>query len=185
MELTDKTASQSVLKQKWPLKVNEGRTWISKQMVVSSPRLWWPNGMGDPSLYRARVTLLQGEKTLDRLEFDYGIRTIEQVRTPGPQTQDRWADWQFVVNGRPLFMKGVNWAWPLDVLSSPPAQKYRWLLEAAQAAHIQLIRVWGGGNPETDEFFQECDRLGIMVWEDFPIGNEDTPAGPWMFGNRR
>jgi beta-mannosidase len=178
MELTDKTTSQVVLKRKWPLKVNEGRNWVSEQVAVPSPRLWWPNGMGDPSLYRARVTLLQGEKILDRIEFDYGIRTIERVSTPGPQTQDRWADWQFVVNGRPLFMKGVNWAWPLDVLLHLPAQKCRWLLEAAQAAHIQLIRVWGGGNPETDEFFQECDRLGIMVWEDFPIGNEDTPGWP-------
>jgi len=178
IELADQTTSNAVLKQKWPLKVNEGRNWISKQFAVPSPRLWWPNGMGDPSLYRARLTLLQGEKTIDRVEFDYGIRTIERVPTPGPQTQDRWADWQFVVNGRPLFMKGINWAWPLDVLLHLPPEKYRWLLEAAQAAHIQLIRVWGGGNTETDEFYQQCDRLGIMVWEDFPIGNEDTPDWP-------
>ncbi len=178
VELTDKSTSLNVLKRNWPLQVYEGRNWISQNFAVTSPRLWWPNGMGSPSLYRVSLTLLQQEKAIDRIEFDYGIRTIERVPTPGPQTQDRWTDWQFVVNGRPLFMKGINWAWPLDVLLHLPAEKYRWLLEAARSGNIQLIRVWGGGNPETDEFFELCDRLGIMVWEDFPIGNEDTPGWP-------
>ncbi|MGD0010922.1 MAG: sugar-binding domain-containing protein [Terriglobia bacterium] len=178
IELTDKSTSLTVLKRRWPLKVYEGRNWVSRQLAVFSPRLWWPNGMGNPSLYRARLTLLQRDKAIDRIEFDYGIRTIERVPTPGPQTQDRWTDWQFVVNGRPLFVKGINWAWPLDVLLHLPAEKYRWLLEAAHGGNVQLIRVWGGGNPETDEFYQLCDRLGIMVWEDFPVGNEDTPGWP-------
>jgi beta-mannosidase len=178
IELLDKGTSKSVLKKEWPIKAYEGRNWVTQQIEVPNPRLWWPNGMGDPNLYSVRVTLLRQQKAIDQIEFDYGIRTIERVATPGPQTQDRWDKWQFVVNGRPLFMKGMNWAWPLDVLLHLPADKYRWLLEEAHGAHIQMLRVWGGGNLETDDFYRECDRLGIMVWEDFPVANQDTPDWP-------
>ena len=78
--------------------------------------------MGTADLYHVSLTLMQQERAVDRLEFDYGIRTITRIPTPGPRTQDRWADWQFVVNGRPLFVKGVNWAWPLDVLLHLPEE---------------------------------------------------------------
>lgn len=178
VELALKSAPHTVMSRRFPLRIYEGRNWITRQLRVPSPKLWWPNGMGRPNLYRVSLGLLQRDKTIDRIDFDYGIRTIKRVPTPGPQTQDRWTNWQFVVNGRPLFVKGINWAWPLDVLLHLPARKYRWLLQAAQAANIQLIRVWGGGNPETEDFYQLCDRLGIMVWEDFPVGNEDTPGWP-------
>jgi len=178
IELADKGSSQTVLRRRIPLTVYEGRNWIRQELTVPSPKLWWPNGMGAANLYRVSLSLEQQDKILDRLEFDYGIRTIERVRSPGPQTQDRWTNWQFVVNGRPLFIKGVNWAWPLDVLLHLPPEKYRWLLQAAQAGGMQMIRVWGGGNTETDEFFKLCDQLGIMVWEDFPVGNMETPGWP-------
>jgi beta-mannosidase len=178
MELVDKSTSRTALQRDWPLKIVRGRNWITKQFDFSHPRLWWPNGLGDPNLYRVHLSLLRDGKEIDRLEFDYGIRTIERVATPGPQTQDRWEKWQFVVNGRPFFMKGMNWAWPLDVLLHLPADKYRWLLEEARAAHIQMLRVWGGGNTETDDFYRLCDELGIMVWEDFPLANSDSPGLP-------
>jgi len=178
IEVAAEHSPGTVLTYKVPLHVHEGRNWVTHQLTVSSPRLWWPNGMGNPNLYRVRLTLMRDGKPADRLQFDYGIRTIQTVRTPGPQTQDRWSNWQFIVNGRPLFMKGINWAWPLDVLLHLPAEKYRWLLQAAQAGNIQLIRVWGGGNPETELFYQLCDRLGIMVWQDFPVANADTSDWP-------
>ena len=178
IELAVKGSTQTALRRRISLTMCEGRNWIRQEFTVPSPQLWWPNGMGAANLYRVTLTLEQQGKILDRLEFDYGIRTIETVRSPGPQTQDRWTNWQFVVNGRPLFIKGANWAWPLDVLLHLPPEKYRWLLQAAQAGGIQMLRVWGGGNTETDEFFQLCDQLGIMVWEDFPVGNMETPDWP-------
>jgi beta-mannosidase len=178
IELADGSSSQTAFGQRVPLRVYEGRNWITREITVFSPKLWWPNGMGAANLYHVSLTLMQQEKAIDRLEFEWGIRTIERVPTPGPRTQDRWADWQLVVNGRPLFVKGVNWAWPLDVLLHCPEERYRWLLRASQAAGIQMIRVWGGGNPETDEFYELCDYFGIMVWEDFPIGNTGTPGWP-------
>ena len=178
IELIEKSTSRSALKCDWPLRVNRGRNWVTQQFDVPDPLLWWPNGMGDPNLYRIHVSLLRDQREIDRIEFDYGIRTIKRIATPGPQTQDRWEKWQFVVNGRSFFMKGMNWAWPLDVLLHLPEAKYRWLLEEARAAHIQMLRVWGGGNTETDDFFRTCDELGILVWEDFPLANSDSPGLP-------
>lgn len=178
LEMAAPGNSGASFKQEWPLKLVQGRNWVSQQIEVPHPRLWWPNGMGDPNLYRTHVSLLCQGKTIDQIDFDYGIRTLERVATPGPQTQDRWEKWQFVVNGRPFFVKGMNWAWPLDVLLHLPADKYRWLLNEARAANIQMLRVWGGGNTETDDFFRLCDELGILVWEDFPLANSDSPGLP-------
>jgi len=178
MELVDKATGKTALKQAWPLDIFKGRNWVGHEIEMPNPKLWWPNGMGDPNLYRAHLTLLKQGNAVDALEFDYGIQTIERVATAGPQTQDRWEKWQFVVNGRPLFVKGMNWAWPLDEYLHLPAAKYQWLLDEAKAAHIQMFRIWGGGNPETDEFYRLCDKLGIMVWEDFPVANSDSPDLP-------
>ena len=178
MEMTPKTGSGAAFKKSWPVETYKGRNWVKEEFEVPNPRLWWPNGMGDPNLYRVHLTLLKNEKAIDKIDFDYGIRTIERVATPGPQTQDRWDDWQFVVNGRKFFVKGMNWAWPLDVLLHLPTAKYQWLLDEAKAAHIQMLRIWGGGNTETDDFYRICDQLGILVWEDFPIGNTEAPNLP-------
>ena len=178
VEIAGKGFAQPALSQTFPLHLYEGRNFVEEDLRIHTPQLWWPNGLGKPNLYRVKLTLLAGSAPLDRMEFDYGIREIRQELSAGPRTQDRWADWQFVVNGRKFFMKGINWAWPLDVLYHLPRERYRWMLEAARAAGIQIIRVWGGGNPETEDFYELCDELGIMVWEDFPIGNQETPQYP-------
>jgi beta-mannosidase len=176
VQLADKSGSGPVLTRTFPLDVYEGRNFTKAEIRVPSPKLWWPNGMGVPNLYRVHVSLLREGRAIDHLEFDFGIRTIRQVPSAGPRTQDRWANWQFIVNGRPLFLKGANWAWPMDVLLHLPRERYAWQLEAARASGIRILRVWGGGNPETDEFFSLCDELGLMVWEDFPIANAETPG---------
>jgi beta-mannosidase len=176
VRFVDKHTSQAVLSQSFPLQIYEGRNWVKEEIRIPSPKLWWPNGMGEPHLYGVKLALLRQGEAIDSLEFDYGIRTIQNLPSAGPRTQDRWANWQFVVNGRPLFVKGVNWAWPMDILLNLPRERYAWQLEAARAAGIQMMRVWGGGNPETEDFFSLCDELGIMVWEDFPIGNTETPG---------
>jgi beta-mannosidase len=133
--------------------------------------------MGNPNLYRVRLSLQKEGNAIDQLEFDYGIRTVEQISSAGPRTADAWGNWQFVVNGRKLFVKGMNWV-PVDVLLDVTEDRYRWTLEAAKNMGIQLIRVWGAGLLETDTFYRICNELGIMVWQDFPIGNQDTPDFP-------
>ena len=177
VELVEKAGGKSALDQTFPLKTFAGRNFIQQSLAVPEPKLWWPNGMGEPNLYCCKLTLIREGKAEDALEFESGIRKIETVPSAGPRTADRWANWQFVVNGRPFFVKGINWM-PADLLLDLPRERYRWLLGAAKNAGIQLLRIWGGGILETEEFYETCNELGLTVWQDFPIGNRDTPEWP-------
>jgi beta-mannosidase len=155
----------------------QGTNWLEEDMELPNPKLWYPVGLGEPNLYQVKITLKKNETQVDQVSFDYGIRTIDRQATAGPRTADRWENWQFAVNGKKLFVKGMNWM-PVDLLFDLPESRYRWALEAAKNMGIQLIRIWGGGLIETDEFYKLCNELGIMVWQDFPIGNQDTPDYP-------
>jgi beta-mannosidase len=173
LEDGDKVAWQ----QTQALKLEAARTWVRQNLRVANPKLWWPNGMGAAHQYKARLTLLRANQEIDRLEFNHGIRTIEQRLSAGPRIADRWENWQFVINGQPIFLKGINWM-PADILLDLPRSRYEWLLGMVKAAGIQMVRVWGGGGIETDEFYSVCNELGLMVWQDFPIGNQNTPDYP-------
>ena len=161
----------------YPVTAYEGRIWLEEDITLPNPKRWNPNGMGDPNLYTVRVSLKKNGTSVDQISFDYGLRTIERVPTAGPRTADRWENWQFIVNGQKLFVKGMNFT-PQDILLDLPRERYRWTLEAAKKMGVQLIRIWGGGLLETDHFYDICNELGIMVWQDFPIGNQDTPDYP-------
>lgn len=176
VELAEKNG-KTVISKELPLKINRGRNWIEEDITIPNSKLWNPVGLGIPNLYEVRLSLKRKNVSVDKIVFDYGIRIIEQVATAGPRTADRWQNWQFVVNGRKLFVKGMNWT-PADVLLDLPEERYRWALRAAKDMGVQLIRVWGGGLIETEEFYKICNELGIMVWQDFPIGNQDTPDYP-------
>lgn len=155
----------------------EGRCWLEESFTLDKPKLWYPNGMGAPDYYKARVTLLVNERKTDCIEFDFGVRKIEQRRSAGIRTNDRWHDWQFIVNGQSIFIKGVNWM-PVDALYDLTADKYDWAIGMAKEAGIQMFRIWGSGLLESREFYDACNRHGIMVWQDFCIANFDTPEWP-------
>ena len=176
IELVDKTGKTAFSLEK-PIKLFKGLTWLEEDLIVPNPQLWYPNGLGDANLYQVRLSLKQDGKVVDNLAFETGIRTIERVRTAGPRYQDRWENWQFVVNGKKLFVKGMNFT-PQDILLDLPRERYRWTLQAAKNMGVQLIRIWGGGLLESDYLYEICNELGIMVWQDFPIGNQDTPGYP-------
>ncbi|MGF7214374.1 beta-mannosidase [Spirosoma lacussanchae] len=172
-----KTKPGEAFSREYPVTAYEGRIWLEEDITLPNPKRWNPNGMGDPNLYDVSLTLKQNGSPVDRMQFDYGIRTIERVPTAGPRTADRWENWQFIVNGQKLFVKGMNFT-PQDILLDLPRERYRWTLEAAKKMGVQLIRIWGGGLLETDHFYDICNELGLMVWQDFPIGNQDTPDYP-------
>ena len=136
-QLLDKLTSRPVLTQNIPLHIYEGRNWVRQEIDFASPKLWWPNGMGAPYLYRVSVSLLQLGKPIDTIAFDYGIRTLRRAPSAGPKTQDRWTDWQFVVNNRKFFVKGMDW-WTNDIFLDLPRDRYRWALQSAKAAGIQF-----------------------------------------------
>ncbi|MDF2924505.1 MAG: beta-mannosidase [Paenibacillaceae bacterium] len=147
-------------------------------LIIDNPKLWFPNHMGEPFLYTVSLTLLKDGQIYDRHSFDYGIRTVELEYAAGEQYCAPWGKYQLVVNGQKLFLKGMNWA-PLDCLYKLEREDYRWAIELARNAGIQLLRVWsGGGLPETDDFYELCDEMGIMVWQDSFLANMETPCWP-------
>jgi len=133
------------------------------ELLVEEPRLWWPNGMGEHPLYQVEVQLYEGETLLDSATKTIGLRTLHLIRE-----DDEWGEsFRFECNGVPFFAKGANWI-PADVfVSRLAAEHYKGLLQAAQAANMNMLRVWGGGIYEAEVFYDLCDQLGICVWQDF------------------
>ncbi|MCL6601099.1 MAG: glycoside hydrolase family 2 protein, partial [Alicyclobacillus macrosporangiidus] len=130
---------------------------------VRSPKLWWTHDLGEPHLYRLVVEVSAGGVPVDRAELEVGIRTLE-VRTRDAEGRPAFT---FVLNGVPVFAKGANWI-PVDsFVAAAPDSRYLALLELVREAHMNMLRVWGGGVYEKDVFYETCDRLGILVWQDF------------------
>lgn len=130
---------------------------------IASPQLWWPNGQGGQPLYDVRVELWRGEERLDAWTRRVGLRTVEVRRE-----QDEWGEsFQFVVNGRPIFAKGASWIPAHSFVAGLTRADYEPLLKSAAAANMNMIRVWGGGIYEHECFYDLCDELGLLVWQDF------------------
>jgi beta-mannosidase len=144
---------------------------------IAKPDLWWPNGLGGQPLYRIEVQLVEGSTTLDARSFQMGLRTLELRREP-----DAWGEsFSFVVNGVPIFAKGSNWI-PADTFPGRVhPDRLEALLGAAAAANHNMIRVWGGGYYEVEAFYDLCDRLGILVWQEFMFACSVYPLGDEAF----
>ncbi|MFL5928276.1 MAG: glycosyl hydrolase 2 galactose-binding domain-containing protein [Gaiellaceae bacterium] len=138
---------------------------------IEDPQLWWPNGLGEQHLYPVE---------LGGRDVHVGFRTVE-LEPPEPGA----LPYAFVVNGVRMYVKGWNWC-PLDALYGVPRrEKLERLLRLARRAHVNVLRVWGGGLIETTEFYEACDRLGLLVWQDFAqssSGLESVPARDADFG---
>jgi len=141
--------------------VVDGRAFLG--ILIENPELWWPNGYGEQPLYDVVVTLENGHFVLDRWQYRLGLRTLELVQQP-----DEWGkSFTFVVNGIPIFAKGSNWI-PADSFPTRLTDSHmHHLLKSAAVSHQNMLRVWGGGFYEDDRFYDLCDELGILVWQDF------------------
>ncbi|MFI2205946.1 glycoside hydrolase family 2 protein [Streptomyces sp. NPDC020192] len=135
------------------------------RLRVPDVRLWWPRGYGEQPLYDVELTLLNEEAPLDVWRRRVGFRTVELDRRPDPHG----TGFTLVVNGERLFARGVNWI-PDDAFPSRVTrERYRERLGQAAAAGVDLVRVWGGGIYESEDFYDACDELGLLVWQDFPF----------------
>jgi len=142
-------------------------------ITVDNPKLWWSNGAGEPYLYKYEVVLKKGEKVFDRKPVNIGIRKIELV-----QEQDSVGkSFYFKLNGVPVFMKGANYIPADNFLPSVTKEKYKELIKVAKEANMNMLRVWGGGVYEDDEFYEQCDENGILVWQDFMFACAMYPWG--------
>ncbi|MHA2290270.1 MAG: beta-mannosidase, partial [Promethearchaeota archaeon] len=140
-------------------------TEIQAEFNLEYPYLWWSHDLGNPNLYELSVTVARNG-LIDFYEQKIGIREIQLV-----QNNDEWGEsFYFRLNGVPIFAKGANWI-PID--SFIPRGKIRGLYQSnlvnAKEANMNMIRVWGGGVYEDDLFYDLCDELGILVWQDFPF----------------
>lgn len=127
---------------------------------VERPQLWWPNGLGEQPLYTLEVTL--GDN-LDCWSRRIGLRTLTVTRK-----KDQWGEsFSHCVNGVDVFAMGADYIPEDNLLSRVTPQRTRRLLEDAKAANMNCIRVWGGGCYPDDAFYDACDELGLLVWQDF------------------
>jgi len=136
------------------------------ELVIDSPRLWWPVNKGPQNLYELKLTVLIDGVACDSVKTKFGIREItSDINTPDKSRV-------FYINGKRLFIRGANWI-PEAMLRTSDERTYAELRYTRQSG-INLLRIWGGGIAESDYFFQLCDELGILVWQEF-----------WLTGDTR
>lgn len=173
------------------LRLPAGRSDHDLALELPAMRLWQPWERGEPCLYRLDVALHEAGSVgnrpeqsppsrsgrslpaprvgptepdlLDVFTTRFGVRRVEIHKT------DQGHPWRVVVNGETLFLRGVNWV-PLDALAGRARpERHSALLDQARAAGVNFVRVWGGGGRERRAFYDRCDELGMLVWQEFPI----------------
>ena len=148
---------------------------------MRNPQLWWPNEMGEQLLYDFEVVLKKDNRVLDSKKFKSGIRTFEMVDEPDSIGRAFY----FKVNGVPMYAKGANYV-PEEMIETwINADNTLKLLQMAKDAHFNMLRVWGGGIYPSDDFFNICDSLGILVWQDFMYAGTMYPYDEAFLENAR
>jgi len=163
---------ESTKKDKFQLKINDkiqtvslqkGLNRISFSYQINNPKRWWTNGLGEAHLYSFAIDVFQNEKAIAHSELTIGLRTIELI-----QEKDAIGkSFYFKLNGVPVFMKGANYIPPDSFLPRANDSVYKSIVKSAVAANMNMLRVWGGGVYAADAFYDECDKNGILVWQDF------------------
>lgn len=181
----------------WILKDPAGKTVITEQGSLQSdhsfleadlisPVLWWPNGYGDPNLYSSEFILYNDDKQeLERHTSKTGFRRIQLIAS-----EKAWDNtWVFPatsslppscleVNNRRIFGKGSNWVHPEVFIGNITPERYREQLLLAKDAHFNILRIWGGGIVNKESFYDICDELGLLVWQEFPLACNVYPNKP-------
>jgi beta-mannosidase len=139
---------------------------------VPGARLWWPAGYGEQPLYKVEIAVLcEGERE-EYPPFFYGIR---RIRLDTARTDEKRRRFQLIVNDVPVFCKGGDWIPADSVYARVTPEKYENLVREAKNANFNMLRIWGGGLYERDEFYDACDRHGILLWHDFMFGCATSP----------
>lgn len=146
---------------------------------IKDPKLWWPNEEGDQNLYLLHVKIIDNKNlVVDEMVRNVGIRKIELI------LQDKkGSTFKFRVNHKDIYCKGVNWIPADSFLPRVTHKKYSELLNYAKSANMNIVRVWGGGVYEADEFYDTCDQLGLIVWQDFMFACGSYPEEDKFLAN--
>ena len=172
---------------RWVLTDPEGKTVVEKQLSLNDDkriihhtlpeiRLWWPNGYGTPSLYTSDLFLLdQNKRVLEQRSRKIGFRKVRLIMNEKLREESGFPKTRTVapisleINNRRIFAKGSNWVHPELFVGLITPELYRKQLILAKEANFNLLRVWGGGITNKEAFYDICDELGIMVWQEFPL----------------
>nr|WP_294651493.1 glycoside hydrolase family 2 protein [uncultured Blautia sp.] len=133
------------------------------EIEVDHPQLWWPNGLGEQPLYEIKVDLISGGKIVDTWCRKIGLRTLTMHIE-----KDKWGEsFAHEINGHQVFAMGADYIPEDNLLQRTSRERTRELLLQCKRANFNTVRVWGGGYYPEDWFFDLCDELGLMVWQDF------------------
>ena len=153
------------------LKLSPGYNKRSVKITIDKPELWWPNGMGSQKLYD--LSVITGESSVNK---KIGLRKIEVVNKADTVYGKSGYSMSFKVNNKDVYVKGANWI-PCDLFETRQTYShYLDILSSAKNANMNMVRVWGGGQFEHDEFYEICDSLGIMIWHDFMFSCSTYPG---------
>jgi beta-mannosidase len=174
---------------RWTLLSPDGATVFSgtdQTPEIANPALWWPHDQGTPALYTWRAELLgEDGAVIDRRQGRIGIRRVRLVMAP-----DQWIEpiafpksrshppMTLEINGRPIFAKGANWVSPEIFPGLLNAETYNTQLHLVRHSNMNLLRLWGGAPAQKESFYELCDELGIMLWQEFPLACNCYPDDP-------
>jgi beta-mannosidase len=178
--IVDNLTNKNIAAQR-QVQLASGANRIDLDFVISRPALWWPSGLGPHPLYDFRARLVIDGQLSDQTSTRTGLRSLELRQQP-----DQWGkSFEFIINGAPVFAKGGNWI-PADSFPTRiTKEKYRHLLESVRDSNMNMLRVWGGGIYESDDFYDLCDELGILVWQDFMFACSMYPGHQEFLDNVR
>ncbi len=151
-----------------PVPSGTGRVGVSGAVTVAAPRRWQPNGYGEASLYGLTLTLSDEDGDADRRAAQVGLRTTELIQES--DADGKGEGFKFRVNGVDVYAKGANWIPDHSFPSRITPERLRERVTQARDTGMTMLRVWGGGFYESDEFYALCDEMGLLVWQDFPYG---------------
>ncbi|MDK2886541.1 MAG: beta-mannosidase [Thermosipho sp. (in: thermotogales)] len=138
---------------------------------IKNLKYWYPRDLGESNLYDVSFILVKDGKEVYSETKKIGFRTIDILK----EKDEDGESFIFVINGKKVFVKGANWIPADNILSFLKDQDYVKLLEMAYKANINMLRVWGGGIYEKEVFYETCDKLGILVWQDFMFSCGEYP----------
>lgn len=160
------------------IELRPGANTVSLPVSIEKPHLWMPNGWGEPSLYKFTASLSVDGVEIAKQERNVGLRTVRVVM----DDDEHGKSFYFVVNGKPMFAKGANFIPDDALLPNVTQERYKRIFEDVKAANMNMLRVWGGGIYEDDEFYDEADRNGILIWQDFMFACSSYPHDPLFVG---
>ncbi len=139
---------------------------------ITNPKLWWPNGYGEQPLYEVSMLLKDGDTAIDSKKVNIGLRTIVLRRE-----EDEWGhSYEFVINGKALFLRGSNLIIEDSVVTRYSSERTEKMLKDCVDANFNCVRVWGGAHFPSENFYETCDRLGLVIYQDFMFACHAYPV---------